>query len=327
MRNPVIEIKMAEQWISAPQALELVGSNLALCGRMKSGLIASRARLLLIDDEAHGDATIPTKFWWAEGFDALDQDWIAGDFAAWIDHSQHWQAYGVVFALSGVLQMLPSERRGIVSRTLSVVGSDLWVSASAARQFAYSRAEVNPMKSAGAVLDLARLGFITGRAVRAEGVSASEWTLAEREWDIPPWFWERLVSAGGTQDWDRGKFGAGFKGRDGERHYTLDGVHFLRESLDALLPAPNQTMMAPAPASESRIKGGRPPAAFADNLMCAIWGLIYQGDLNPKTQAEVERAILDWASLNNHEIGVTAARGKARKIFTTLLGEVENPTQ
>lgn len=312
---------MAEQWISASQALELVGSNLSLCGRMKPGLIASRARLLMVDDESSSDAAVPTKFWWADGFDALEQDWIAGDFATWIDHSEHWQAFGVTFALSGVLQMLPFERRGIVARSLSVVGDDRWVSATEARQFAYTQAHLNPMKSGKAVLDLARLGFVTGRAVLAEGISQSDWSLEAREWDIPPWFWDGHASTGGSEDWDKGRFGAGFDGRDGVRHYVLDGVHFLRESLDALLPSSSQAQLSP----DVRSKGGRPPAAFSDDLMCAIWGLINQGDLKPKSQADIERAILDWASRNDHELGATAARGKARKIYATLLGEVENP--
>jgi hypothetical protein len=38
---------------------------------------------------------------------------------------------------------------------------------------------------------------------------------------------------------------------------------------------------------------GRPPAAFWDDLWCAVWGRVYRGELIPKRQADVESAMLD----------------------------------
>ena len=63
---------MAEQWIEVSRALELVGLNYALCERASAGLVKSRARLLSIGNNRHEDAVMPSKFWWAEGHEALD---------------------------------------------------------------------------------------------------------------------------------------------------------------------------------------------------------------------------------------------------------------
>lgn len=318
---------MVEQWIEASRALELAGSNYALCERLSAALIQSRARLLTIDDARHENATLPAKFWWADGHEALNQDWATGDFSTWIDRSEEWKAFGVTFALSGLLEMLPIERRGVTARSLSVAGDADWVSASEARRAAYDAGGVNPTRAAPAVIEQARLGFLTARAVLAQGSKGdpdeTDWSWEAREWDIPPWFWESFTDEGSSsQNWDSGLFAGKGSGPNGLRFFTLQGVHFLRESLVAFLPRTS----APSTSSVPKSKGGRPPAAFADDLMCAIWGLIYQGDLKPKNQAEIERAMLDWAARNDQELGSTAAREKARKVYATLTGEVENPS-
>lgn len=318
---------MAEQWIEASKALELAGSSYAICARLQSGLIRSRARLVLIDENRHEDVFVDRKFWWAGGHEALDQDWTKGDFSTWIDHSEHWQAFGVTFALAGVLEMLPFERRGVVARSLSVAASADWVPAKQARQFAYKQGGVNPAVAGRAIIEQARLGFLTARAVLAQGSTGgggeTHWSWDAREWDVTPWFWECFTDEGSSsQDWELGRFGGRGKGPNGLRRVTLTDVHFLKDSLGALLPAlPAATSTQPI----SRNPGGRPPAAFSDELMCAIWALIYQGDLKPKNQADIERAMLDWATHGGHDLGVTTAREKARKVFAALSTEVRNP--
>ena len=318
---------MTEQWIEASSALNLVGSRYTLCERASVDLVKARARLLLIGNDRHDDAEIPSTFWWAEGHEALDQDWASGDFSTWID-SVEWKAFDVAFALSGVLEMLPFDRRGLTALSLSVAGNENWISAIEARMFAYNEGGVNPTRAATVIIEQAKLGFLTARAVLAQGskggVQKTNWNWEAREWDIPPWFWEGFTDEGSSsQSWDTGKFAGRGKAPNGLRWITLNGVHFLRESLNVLLPVAASNATA-QPVSKN--PGGRPPAAFADDLMCAIWGLIHQGDLKPKNQADIERAMLDWATKNDHELGATVARGKARKVFAILTGEVENPS-
>lgn len=318
---------MAEQWIEASRALELVGFTYALCERASVDLVKARARLLLIDDDRHEEAFIPSKFWWAKGHEALAQNWASGDFSTWIDRSEEWKAFGVAFALSGLLEMLPFERRGQTARSFSVAGNADWISASEARAFAYNEGGVNPARADSAVIEQAQLGFLTARAVLAQGSKGrndeTAWSWEAREWDIPLWFWNDFANVGSSsQDWALGKFAGRGKSPNGLCYFTLHGVHFLRESQSALTPATIATSAISVPKN----KGGRPPAAFADDLMCAIWGLIYQGDLKPKNQAEIERAMLDWAAANGQELGATLAREKAQKVFAALKTEVGNPS-
>ncbi|WP_156363623.1 hypothetical protein [Sphingomonas sp. Leaf357] len=215
----------------------------------------------MIDDERQEDVEVPQEFWGAEGHEALDQDWVSGDFSTWIDHSAHWQAFGVTFGLSGLLEMLPVERRGVVAHGLSVAGSPEWIPAKGARQFAYERGGITPGKAGTAVIEQARLGFLTARAVHAEAFKGDRYEVQnsweQREWDIPLWFWEGFTSNGSSaQDWELGKFSGKGRSPDGLRFITLSSVNFLRESLNALVSFQ-------AVVSEALSLGVRPPLADA----------------------------------------------------------------
>jgi predicted nucleotide-binding protein len=61
------------------------------------------------DSEIANDCAVPKHFWWAEGNEALVQDWASGDFDTWIDHKQHLRAFGVSFARPDIEDMLPAE--------------------------------------------------------------------------------------------------------------------------------------------------------------------------------------------------------------------------
>jgi len=120
--RPAIVGAVAEHWIEARDAIELAGSKFALCDRLLAGLVKSRARLFIRDETQSEDAFVPEKFWWAGGHEALEQDWETGDFSTWIDQKVHLQGFGIRFGLTGILDMLPVERRAIVARSLSVAG-------------------------------------------------------------------------------------------------------------------------------------------------------------------------------------------------------------
>lgn len=237
---------MAGQWIQASRALEIVGSHYALCERLRAGMVRASARLFLKDDERLEEVILPTEFWWAGGHEALEQDWDAGDFSTWIDHSEHWQAFGVTIELEGILGMLPFERRAIVTRELSVVGNPAWIPASEVRRLAYEVAKINPASAGSFVIEQARLGFLTARAVLAQGSHGKrndvDWSWQFREWDIPAWFWEDFTSEGSSsQDWGSGTFSGRGVGPGNVRWVTLRGVHFLRDSLSALAPGLSST--------------------------------------------------------------------------------------
>lgn len=116
------------EWLSASETMRKVllamgggmGSRAAarrtIAKRAHHGLIKTRARLFCWQERRLGaskpqqyrneNVPLPLRFWWAEGEPALEQDWMTGDFATWIDQSFRWQAFGVEFDRRGVEQML-----------------------------------------------------------------------------------------------------------------------------------------------------------------------------------------------------------------------------
>ena len=101
-------VEPAEQWIPAAQARQLVGDSfddcVAICTRANAGLIKARAELVVTGGRKFKETLLPVEFWWAQGHAALEQNWATGDFSTWIDSANQWRAFGVHFALDGLLQ-------------------------------------------------------------------------------------------------------------------------------------------------------------------------------------------------------------------------------
>ena len=310
---------MAVHWISADVALSVIAEHsesegaarMALCDRASAGLLSARARLFTIGKERHQHGFVPAGLWWARGHEALKQDWTVGDFSTWIDNRVEWRAYGVTFDLSGICEMLPAMARPLVARRLSVAGDPDWITAQAARAFMYTELRVQPAAAGELLIDQCRLGFVAVRAVkmqRARGVRADEWTEEAREWDVPQWYWDDFTAPGSSsQQWERGVFAGRGRAQD---WITLSGVHFSRDSLLAMLPT--KPASAEPVADTSR---GRLPALFWDELWCAVFGMIFRGELIPKTQADIQRAMLDWASNHDHSLSDSSAKPRARRMF------------
>lgn len=283
--------------------------------------------MLLIGEDRREEVKVPAQFWWADGREALEQDWNSGDFSTWIDQSQHWQAFGVKLDLAGVAEMLPFERRAIMARELSVAANTDWMAAKAARAFMYNELGVQPVVAGVALLDQCRLGFVTARAVVMQQADHAQhvtnWTDEAREWDIPGWFWQGFTNHGSSsQDWERGVFAGKGRGPSGVCYMTLTGVYFARAPLEAMRPAPfGGIAVATLPTLS---KAGRPPADFWDDLWCAVWGQIYRAELLPKRQADVERAMLTWASDQEFDLSPSAAKPRARKLFLEYEKEGKN---
>ena len=182
-----------------------------------------------------------------------------------------------------------------------------------------------PPCSLPALLDACRLGYVTARAVlmrRADGGRPESWTFQEREWNVPVWFWDHFTGhQSSSQNWERGIFSGKGRAPDGRCWITLTGVFFLAESLAVLLPHTVQKASATAPTSNP---GGRPRKEFWDDLWCAVWGQVYRGELVPKRQSEIERAMLDWVNTNGHEVAESTIKPLARKMLAELKREGRN---
>jgi len=85
---------------------------MAICKRAHSGMIRARAERWTFGGRVVDKPDLPAKFWWAEGHEALKQDWTAGDFDTWIDDKAHLQAFGVTFLRADIEKMIPPEARG-----------------------------------------------------------------------------------------------------------------------------------------------------------------------------------------------------------------------
>jgi hypothetical protein len=309
---------MAEHWIEAAQALEIAGDPISLCTRLHAGLITARARTFSsAGQEAHGVA-VPKKFWWATGRAALEQDWTSGDFSTWIDQRQQLFAFGVTFSLSSVLEMVPSDKRALIARNLSVAGSREWVPAKEARRLADDRFRPDLMTAGSAIVEQARLGFASARAVLAQGSTDGptardwDWDWEEREWDVPTWFWTGFTGADrSSQDWDIGRFAGRGQAPDKTRWITLSGVHFLRANIDALDPN-----SAPDKAPET--SKGRPPKYDWPTAISTCWGRINRGELTVSSQSEVEKLLIEILRVGDDEPGESTVRPFARNIWVEV---------
>jgi len=314
---------MQQWWIPARDAYDTIAKQMpgetrfAICSRAAEGLLQARARLFVTEKGRFESAIVPTQFWWAKGHEALEQNWDAGDFSTWIDRTYEWKAFGVEFDFIGLQQMLSPQSGADAARSLSVVSNPEWVSARGARQFAWENLGANPVAAGDAVLQNARLGLVPARAVLMQRSTkkSSDWDLEEREWPIPDWFWKDFTARdSSTQDWAQGRFsGTAISG--GRRLYiTLTGVYFLLPALRELAsPTPNPPTTQTPPN-----KGGRPPKEWWDDLWCTIWGDVYRGDLQPKSQADIERAMMEWVIAREESVSESTLKPLARKMFAEI---------
>lgn len=220
---------MQQFWVPASKALAVVareggeyGGREAICKRAHAGLLKSKARLLIVDDDTRENVEIPAHFWWADGQEALEQDWHRGDFSTWFNRDVEIRAFGVEFDFNGLREMIPPGEVAALARGCSVSADPDWMSAGAAQRFAYEKLGAPPAVAGNRVIDQAKLGFVPARAVLMQrsnsGVSES-WHVGEREWDVPDWFWEKFTQTGSSsQDWARGVF----RGKDGADRPLLD---------------------------------------------------------------------------------------------------------
>ena len=159
-------------------------------------------------------------------------------------------------------------------------------------------------------------------------LSSSDVALSNDFWGLIEW-----RGPGATVDWHFGIFSYSYypRGRNCKQFENASGVRLEVGALRRLVGESawesfnsQSSKQASTLSGKAKNTGGRPPAPFADDLMCAVWASIYRGDLKPQRQADVERAIKDWAVAQGHELGDTSAREKARKIWAAMNEEVEN---
>ena len=103
------------EWVRAAEAVAMLkpilaeySARLRICERAHVGLIRARAEQFQYGQRVFQNHDVPKEFWWAEGHQALEQDWAVGDFSTWIDRSIQVKAFGVTFARADIGKLLPS---------------------------------------------------------------------------------------------------------------------------------------------------------------------------------------------------------------------------
>jgi hypothetical protein len=67
-------------------------------------------------------------------------------------------------------------------------------------------------------------------------------------------------------------------------------------------------------------KTGRPRASFWDDMWAAIARDLYEGDLKPQTQADIETAMFRWIESHGHSAAVSTVRSRARRLWDQISG-------
>lgn len=104
----------------------------------------------------------------------------------------------------------------------------------------------------------------------------------------------------------------------------------VRDSLPAPRPTPKPMWVKkpepekPAPILPDLGKGGRPRKEWWDDFWIEICRQIYDNELNPKTQADLERAMFEWVENQGFDVGETTIKAAAKKLFKAWKLGVKN---
>ena len=192
---------MATDWIKASEAIKLVSdaSNpfaapRAICSRAHAGLVAARARLLVIGGKEASDAEVPKEFWWARGEVALDQNWTTGDFETWYDRQVHCLAYGVEFLRIHIEEMLPNKASG---RSAPQWEPGNYIAASVCLAELKQSLGLSTSEVEATILQHCRAGLVPSRCSelwsRLTTRYGEESPELEENVAIPDWVWEHCL--------------------------------------------------------------------------------------------------------------------------------------
>jgi hypothetical protein len=107
-------VSSQDEWVSAADAVTMLKAILAehsaclrICERAYGGMIRARAEQIHDGPQVFHNHDVPKEFWWAKGHEALEQDWVVGDFSTWFDGRIELKAFAVTFARADIEKFLP----------------------------------------------------------------------------------------------------------------------------------------------------------------------------------------------------------------------------
>lgn len=110
----------------------------------------------------------------------------------------------------------------------------------------------------------------------------------------------------------------------GYAHYTerYFDIKFQPDSFSGSAPGfdPEERRMPieEEPETSQRTRVGRRPYEYWEPLLIEMARQLYCGELQPKEQADIEHAMQDWLTANNHNWGETQVRVRAHNLWKTI---------
>jgi hypothetical protein len=163
-----------------------------------------------------------------------------------------------------------------------------------------------------------------GGLIRAHAEQYTVNKNVRKNFEIPKDFWWAEGGKALHQNWPTCDFDTWIN--SGEVHLQAFGVSFLRADIEKIIPADMLAPAVPAVAAPaiSAAAGGRPPADWWEDLLIDVCFQLFCGDLKPKTQADVERAMQQWITDHGRDAADSTIRIRARKVWQTIKREAEN---
>lgn len=196
--------------------------------------------------------------------------------------------------------------------------SETWISAKSALELVGKH--VAGGRAASTIYARASAGLVRAKA--------KTWVCGDtrdENHDIPAFFWQVDPRFPPKHNWATGDFEFQIR----RVRWCGYGVEFLRQDIVDMLGVTDAREQATEPVAvavkAAPIKSGRPSADWWEDLWIEICRQLYGGDLQPKRQADIERAMNEWITLHDFEAATSTVRDRARKLWRAIQQKDENP--
>lgn len=142
---------------------------------------------------------------------------------------------------------------------------------------------------------------------------------------LPPEVWNGWACLVDHNFWDTGDVTLYTRGSGYGGHLigTWFDVRFNPKGFEGVvtLPAISPLPVALPPAPVQQNAGGRPAKGWWEDLWIEIGRQLYEGDLKPDKQADIEKAMHDWLATIGETASEETIRSRARKLYRALSKE------
>lgn len=136
---------------------------------------------------------------------------------------------------------------------------------------------------------------------------------------VPVEFWGGRAM---IPDWESGDFTAQVHQNGSEQEWRAFGVTFERSQIMVMAPPNAGTIASPKQATnKNSSKSGRPAGTDWEAVMIELARQLYEGELIPRVQADVEKAIADHLSADGVSMSESTIREHARPLWKAIASQ------